>query len=514
MLKISSLSLAIAVSFSSVISYAGNLKLETYGQGKEIYTDNINYTKGIEESSNITDISMGLVVAYDAKMAELNADASVGILSYSHGIENKKLVVYDVEGKIYFWPKGMYVFTENSKENKARNNTHNALADPLSGETEEVKISNVGLGYEYNVDGIYMSVSGGKVRDNTQFGLGESEGESYMVVSLGDRPKSKFFWALNGDLSKLNNGGKTQELASADGKLGYKTTNIISPFVQFYFEDVSGGLAVNTELDSSSFYGLGIRVMIGADSHIDVAYNEPLDKDKNNEYVSTDLKWGLSKRTKLNASYSKRFFGDSYELMIEHASRKLSNSIRYTESLSVFNRDFYSQVLIDTNYCPINYQSFVDCQSESGKENLLEISEYTSEFVQSDELVLSKNIDWVATLTLKRTQWFLRINAYEMNSLETDSTNTNITVNLEVRHKLNETLHVNAEIFRARYEFTDRQVNSSQVDFYNTLKLSFDTKLNTSLTLDGGLQHVEHESSQFKLGYEESRVWVGIKKGF
>ena len=79
--------------------------------------------------------------------------------------------------------------------------------------------------------------------------------------------------------------------------------------------------------------------------NFDISYNYVAeDNTTSDDYVAAAIEWIPSARTSLAAGYSQRFFGKSYNLDLQHSSRRFSNTITYDETLEAFDRNNYQQV--------------------------------------------------------------------------------------------------------------------------------------------------------------------------
>jgi len=218
--------------------------------------------------------------------------------------------------------------------------------------------------------------------------------------------------------------------------------------VRFYDEDISGDF-INQNQQTTSSWGPGIRWLVSDHLMIDISYNYVADEAVSEDYVATSIQWEPSARTSLSAGYSQRFFGDSYNLDIQHKTKRLANSITYDESLEVFDRNNYEQIDIGIFWCPadIDLTNIAQCfaQSEQPSEGDFQLARFFSlEPIESNEFSLNKRFSWTSTLQLARTSFAFNTFATRRERLEAavinDALGASITIKRKISGKSNLTL--------------------------------------------------------------------------
>lgn len=180
-------------------------------------------------------------------------------------------------------------------------------------------------------------------------------GYNLSIAGLSGRDFRRSFWQLGYDLNHQKPHQEKRSLSqSANVTLGYGLIEHWAVFINGYWEE--NDVPDSNDLDTAA-WGPGIRFTPSDRSYIDVSYNFSL-KKSNDDYWAARVNWVPSLRTGLNASYSKRFYGDAYDFSLYHNVRKIRSQLTYKESIESFasqlNRQFSNSGSLICPAGPIN----------------------------------------------------------------------------------------------------------------------------------------------------------------
>ncbi|MGF1764082.1 hypothetical protein [Aliivibrio kagoshimensis] len=250
-----------------------------------------------------------------------------------------------------------------------------------------------------------------------------------------------------------------------------------SPLFRYSNENLSSNSAESAE---SNYLGAGTRYFLDKKSYLELTYNIPNDRETNDNYVGGAINMEASARTKLYVEYSRRFFGDAYELEFTHQSRRLKNNISYTEEPTSFNR----KLLVGGN--------------------------------ESNQLSLLKELEWTSTLDLKRG--FVEFSARSQNTknIEDGSTNTefdSVGTTIEWQHKLSRSMTLTNTFDYDKYDFFG-SANPDKTDHYRIFKSLLEQTFNNRVTAKYTLEYSNRDSSEIVDNYDELRVSFNLNKHF
>jgi hypothetical protein len=371
--------------------------------------------------------------------------------------------------------------------NVSQNDGNNSLADLVSGDTVQQRNHSAGL--QYNTANSDYSLSSSLIYNllETEDNIGESNGYTALVNSENGNAARYVFWQVDGSFSNRENDGFTSENYNIETKLGAITPYKINPFIRLYNERVTGTLA-GSNPDSIPSWGPGFRYQVAKHFIIDVSYNYVRDStEASDDYLAADIDWQPSSRTSLKAGYSKRFFGDSYELDFSHRTRRLTNNISYHETIEVFDRNNFQQNTPD---------------------NSLELAE-------NNEFSLNKRLVWTSTLALTRTTFSLDLSNRDRESLSTGIIDNYLDARFSVTRRMNTRSDITVYVDYSKNVFDkDRPEGPRQEDIYKTLSTTYNRSLASSLNAFLTLQYLDRESNVERLPYTEARASINLTKDF
>ncbi len=489
----------------------------------ETYSNNVELVNTDKQSSLVSQAFIGLETEYLSKRLKLSFTGTETFAAYSHDSDlNDDFQEANLDFLWSMWDGGPEFIARSSITNISKDETSNSLADLVSGDTIQQKKHFAG--FQYNLDNKAHQLNSSIVYNliETEDNIGESEGYTALIESSNGQSARNVFWQVDGQYSYRENKDLDGENYTMEVKLGAITSYRINPFVRYYNEDIKGSLA-GTSPGTTPSWGPGLRFIPTRHFSFDLSYNY-VDKEDttSDDYVAASLDWKPSPRTSLYASYSKRFFGDSYEFNFNHKAKRLTNNISYDESIEVFDRNTYIAEELGLFWCPIpqgsSNISLTDCFAQNQPPadtnfSLVPIASLTP--VENNEFTLNKRLAWLSVLSLSRTDFTLNVSAREREALATGIIDEYFDISFDITRKLSPKSDIS--LITSYYDNTFDKENPQgprQTDTYKVVEAVYNKKLTHSLTTFISLKFLDRESSRIDRTYTEARASINITKEF
>lgn len=491
---------------------------------EEIYTDNVERTATEKTSSLVSQAKFGLNFDYQSHVAKLSISAENNNLLFSHDSDNNNnYLTLDTKGQYYLWVSGPELIASANVGNINRNSANNGLADLLSGDT--IQAENYLTGLRYNANSNTFSIESSVVYHINRYedGIGEYDGVSATFKTNSGSNTRFAFWRLSSSFSTRNQdfSGETRtgEQYRIDAILGIKIPVNWSAYVRFYDEDFSGD-SINQNQQTTASWGPGFRWLVSPHLMVDLTYNYVVDDTVSDDYFKAAIEWEPSARTSLTAEYSRRFFGESYNLDIKHKTKRLTNSISYDESLDVFSRNNYQQRDLGLFWCPsgIPLEGITGCFVESEQPdntNYSLIGLSPLELIEGNEFSLNKSFSWASKLQLTRTSFAINTSASRREGLESGIINDAISTSLTIERKISgrSTLKLQTKYDNRIFDKNNPE-GSRQKDYYRTISATYTKDLASSLSTHFTIQHINRDSNIERFTYDEIRAIINVTKEF
>lgn len=459
-------------------SLAADVEFHPTIGGGFTYSDNINRDSQDEIGSLISKIDAGVATNIKGADGAVEFDYTLSQLFYSHESDNNETyqaLTFTADKGIN--RSGFRLDANASIDNIARAADQNASADVISGDTIENKHANIGLNYHSNPRSkVDFSARAYTDVTNNEDDIGNYNGYGAEFNFANGATIKEFFWLIEGsyDVKDGKNSNADTSFTILREEFGLQTLSGWVPFLRLNYEDYEG----SSDADSTDTFSWGpaLRYFWTKQSYLELSYNFSED-DNNPDFWAGAINIIPSPRTRLFASYDKRFFGDAYELLLSHRSRRLTNSITYTEEAVSFDRDFFT----------------------SG--------------TTIEEISLNRRLEWSSVLAARRTDYELSIYRDEREALNPSTENQNDEVNgigIAVHHRLARRLTVSGRFDYDYYQFVRRSSND-QNDYYRAYELEGQYQLNRYLSTSLGLSHNNKSSSLNTNNYDETRLFVDIR---
>ena len=492
---------------------------------EETFTDNVELTTIDPTSSFVTQTILGLDAKYESRVASLNFSGTNSYLFFSHDNEiDDNYFTLDADGQYLILNSGLAIVANANVSNVSRSSANNGLADLVSGDTIQSETYSSGLQYRAGNSSYSIDSSIVYTINTYEDEIGDYNGATATFNSVNGNNARSVFWQLASSFSTKNQSfsgeTRTGEQYIIDAQLGFITSVNINPFIRFYDEGLSGDF-INQNRQTTSSWGPGVRWLVSKHLKVDLSYNYVADNTVSDDYVAAFIAWEPSSRTSMSAGYSKRFFGDSYDLNIKHTTKRLTNTVTYNETLEVFDRNNYQQVPLGIFWCPSNssIEGISPCFSSSepplGLDDYQLVSLFNLEPIESNEFSLNKRFAWSSQLQLARTLFAIDTSASRRESLETNIVDDNLSASFTVKRKISGKSDLT---FLAKYNYLifdkENPTGSRQEDHYKTISAIYTKALASSLSTNFTIQHVNRDSTIEQYTYDEIRAIINITKDF
>ncbi len=486
------------------------------------YTDNVTLTKNNKIGSFVSQTALGLTSEFKSRIVEFSFDGSNTYVTYSndHNLDDY-FTKLNTDLRYNLWTNGPAFVTSANIDNRSRNGANNSLADLVSADTVEVR--NYQAGFEYqinNSDFTIDSLISYQIREADD-NIGNSTGYAAMFNGNNGLSARYWLWQINSEYSERKNNSLTGQIYRVEALTGIITSLGFSPFIRLFDENSTGSISGNRNTSYAS-WGPGFRWRTSSHFYIDLSYNYVDDKTKSDNYVAAQISWQPSARTSLEASYSKRFFGDSYALDFTHKLRRLTNSISYTEKVEAFDRNSYQQVILGNFWCPINANLTNDisaCFLGSGDNidfnNYQLVTLSDQELIEGNEFSLNKILRWQSELKLARTTFSFIARNFKRESLTTDRIEKNLTSTFSISRRISGKSDLKIALNFTRRSFDSNNIaTNGQKDYYRTISSTYTRKLASSLSSNFSLRYLDRNSTIAFRTYTEARIVFNLKKEF
>jgi uncharacterized protein (PEP-CTERM system associated) len=512
------------LAITSLASTAGEWKFTPALTVDETYSDNVSRTKTNETSSLVSQLGANISTSYQAKYTSFNLSSTSRYAMYSHDHErDNDFHTLSSQARLMLWPDGIAFTASASIGNQSTNSATQGFADIVSGNTVQTETYQAGLAYQTSNSDFSLSSHLDYSISQSEDNIGERKGYSTNINSKNGTSAKLIFWDMNASYQDNANIGQSFRSYRGEVKLGLITGYKFQPFLRYANEDSTGSVNTgqNTALTS---YGIGVRWLLHPRLMIDMAYNKPTDNsvdsrgEPQEENTSVNINWQPSIRTQLTASYSQRFFGDTYSLNLNHKNRRLTNTISYQENLEAFTRNRFDPVSLGSFWCPITESTntnncFINDDDIIDFENyqLLNLTDF--KVVEDNQSSLNKILQWSSTLTLPHTTFTFSLNGQNREDLTTHIENRNKNASLSISRSIGGNSTVN---FTS--SFRESNINllqeNERLDRYRQYNLDYTRSFNEDLSATLTISAVNRSSTSNQFDYQENRIIFKIGKGF
>ncbi len=318
---------------------AKDIDFGTNASSELTYTDNINSSKKNKHSGFVSTWSAGAYSNIEGNDGNLLFQYDVYQTIHSYDSDRNELfneLAFSADKRLY--ENGIKVNLDASVTNIARFIEDNANSDIITGDTIETRSLDGGISYQSNPRGIldlYGSVNGGITSNEDEIGDYHNYGAD-LTLRNGASVKHVVWltdYSYNKNISDVTD--NEYNAFTLTQEVGLQPINNISPLIRVYYEGYTDD---EDKLVESGQWGPVIRYYMHKRSYVELAYNFSF---KEEDFWSGHLKLNPTPRTLLEFDYTKRFYGDAYYFSLTHKTKKITNTIEYSEELVGFDREFF-----------------------------------------------------------------------------------------------------------------------------------------------------------------------------
>ncbi|MGF1723854.1 outer membrane beta-barrel protein [Photobacterium nomapromontoriensis] len=443
-----------------------------------IYSNNVYQSANDEQSSFITSIEAGLYSRVLSDEQNFILKYNVKQLFYSHDSEEKdtyQKLFFTADKKIH--QSGLKIDTIATIYNISESINNNPNADIYSKNTIESKNAEIGVSFLTNPrSNIDFNVRAYGIVTDNEDNVGNYDGYGATVDFNNGLNQKTFFWKSSGfyDEKRDRNDSSTTNRSYFTGTLGYQNQYRVSPLVRVNYENYDGV----SDLDSEEMFswGPGIRYFITKYSYFELSYNFS-EKESVSNFFGGGFNLAPSPRLLLNFNYDKRYFGDAYYFMLRNKSRRLINTVSYTEDTNNFDRDFYS----------------------------------TDDDIEV--FTLNRRLEWLTELSGRLNRHALKIFYHEKDPINDNSSieeEEGVGISLIGTYILSRRVEIKSEITYTRYKF-DRSSSLIQKDAYFDFTLNGNYKVYRNVSTKIAYDFNKRSSNIFNRKYSENRIYLDFK---
>lgn len=320
---------------TGVTAFTLNAMEMNFTAGTELlYSDNVNLSEN-KDDGFVNTLSFG------ASLKELNLLFNYELfrtLHFNHDAEDRTF-----QELAFSYNKSLHNNKINFSTNAAINNVSTRFDDfvgddLVANKTVETRTLNGTLGYQNSLGRFFTlaaDLNGNLVSNEDNIGNFHQLGGGVNLQSVGSRVTSLTDYNYSQTFYHGTDNDPSQH--SLQQRLGYDITDRLNASAAFYYDAVDQPGAVG---DTSQFsWGPVLRYRLKDQSYLELGYQFADDDD--DDFWNGAVVLHPTERTQFSFDFTRRFYGDAYDFSLSHKLNRLTNSIRYSERVTPFNRAFF-----------------------------------------------------------------------------------------------------------------------------------------------------------------------------
>ncbi|WP_170948970.1 TIGR03016 family PEP-CTERM system-associated outer membrane protein [Arsukibacterium tuosuense] len=351
-------------------------------------------------------------------------------------------------------------------------------------------------------------------RPDIDDGLPAFDSDSYRAgLLLASRDRSNTtFWRLEGSVSRTNR----QELTDYDSRVaqalfGLPLSSRLSIIGRGSYEYTDNNNFYQNEFSS---YGGGIELKLGRVSWINVSINRSTTRrfeqeNEDNTYWATAFYLAPSRRTSLEGTYDRRYFGRTASLAGQYNIRALTIRLNVSDSVQTQTSLDREQLDLGIFVCPDSAAEVTDCfrppnanYTPQPGESFQQVFDVGVELDQ--ELVLRRSASLALGYNKRRLSINMLLNATDLEYVERNNEQSSRSVSLRTGWRFSERSSINASlrVYQIDYQFADRE------DDNILMSVGYDMTLSEQSEMSLSLRRTERNSNIDRFNGSENRVWL------
>jgi len=337
--------------------------------------------------------------------------------------------------------------------------------------------------------------------------------------ALGSNARAlNFFWLYEGDVQDIERTSLSSYSARRHGVIiGLPIAPSISAVARAGSERANNQANFDNNYE---YFGAGVEYRFGAISRINVTMNRSDssvgdERTETDTYVASDFLFAPSRRTRIEGTLDRRYFGRTLTVRGNYNLRFLSISVSTSDSVTTQNLFDNELQNLGVFVCPTGSANFADCFKPPSNqyvpvfgESLQQIRANNAELRQ--ELVQAKRRNVVIAYSRSRLNLSLNVNEITTEYIERQDSNTNQNVSLQTSWILND--H-NKLVSNLSYYDIDYQ-GENRKDKNISLEVGFNTKLSAKSEMQVTLRRLDRDSTLAEFDNSENRIWLSFQHRF
>ncbi|CAA0289865.1 conserved exported hypothetical protein [Alteromonas alvinellae] len=357
------------------------------------------------------------------------------------------------------------------------------------------------------------------------------DNDSYQLAgNLINGDEAKYFiWSVTGTYQNTERGqANSGDFESRTGD-GYIDTRIYGDWAfrltaRHEANQISDRDDTNSLVREFNSYGVGLTYRQAENRYISVTANtsdSDLEEDDNETFIGLDMQWALSTRTRIAATYGRRFYGESASANISYNSKYLRTSFGYSEDVTNTSRLLANPENLGVFVCPTAITSIADCfqpnslsYRPNAGEQLVQLTSQNVEF--DDNIILRKSSNFQAGYDFSRVTLAFSWRYSEDDYLDEDRLRRTYSFGTNLAYKIGSYTNLTSsityanitgqgaeEVFRGESDNWNASIGLER-EFGRRLKASIDARyLKQEGDLNAGI-------SQFGNNYTDRRISASI----
>ncbi len=356
------------------------------------------------------------------------------------------------------------------------------------------------------------------------------DNDSYQLTgNLINGDEAKYFlWSVTGTYQNTERGqANTGDFESRTGD-GFIDTRIYGDWAirltaRHEANQISDRDDTNSLVREFNSYGAGLTYRRAENRYISITANKSdsdIEDDDGETFIGLDMQWALSTRTRIAATYGRRFYGESASASIGYNSKYLRTSFSYTEDVTNTSRLLADPENLGVFVCPTATTSIADCfqpnslsYTPSAGEQLVQLTSQNLEF--DDNIILRKSANFQAGYDFSRVTLAFSWRYSEDDYLDEDRLRRTYSFGTNLAYKIGSYTNITSSINYANITgLGAEETFRGESDNWNAsigLEREFGRRLKASIDA----QYLEQEGDlsaggQFGNNYTDRRISASI----
>ena len=356
------------------------------------------------------------------------------------------------------------------------------------------------------------------------------DNDSYQLTgNLINGDEAKYFlWSVTGTYQNTERGqANTGDFESRTGD-GFIDTRVYGDWAirltaRHEANQISDRDDTNSLVREFNSYGAGLTYRRAENRYISITANKSdsdLEEDDGETFIGLDMQWALSTRTRIAATYGRRFYGESASASIGYNSKYLRTSFSYTEDVTNTSRLLADPENLGVFVCPTATTSIADCfqpnslsYTPSAGEQLVQLTSQNVEF--DDNIILRKSANFQAGYDFSRVTLAFSWRYSEDDYLDEDRLRRTYSLGTNLAYKIGSYTNITSSInyanitglgaeetFRGESDNWNASIGLER-EFGRRLKASIDARY---LEQEGDL----NAGGQFGNNYTDRRISASV----